>query len=108
MKTLQECKEQVAHEYTFQYWGQVQRIVGSDEMHDLLNEVAKLYATEKVKEALRLAAERANMVFESDVTDKKSTYKIFCSWTPEGSLEVNKESILSLQSELVNNIINEI
>ncbi len=89
--TIQQAKDQVAHEYCFQDWSQVQRIVCSDEMGDLLDAVAKLYASEKVKEALQLAAERAYAYIGADDEPK-----------------VSKGSILSLETELIEKINKEI
>lgn len=106
--TLQQCKDQVAHNNSFSDWRQVEWCADTDSLIAMTDEYAKLYAQEKIKEALQLAAEKANMVFESNVTDKKSTYKMFLSWTPEGSLEVNKQSILSLADELIEQINKEI
>jgi len=55
-------------------------------------EAMKLYAQEKVKEALQLAAERAEALVEQDF----------------GLVYVDKQSILSLSEELINKINKEI
>jgi len=107
MKTLQECKNEVTMDYFNVEFYVAIAMADEDDLYRIVNEVAKLYATEKVKEALRLAAERATLKIERDSKQVlKGSYAYFAD--DMDHVEIDKKSILSLESELVNNIINEI
>lgn len=109
--TPSEAKDQVARNYGFNNWWEIEdhppfmwegRLIGSDEIFD---ELLKLYASEKVKEALKLAADKSQEM----IYDRKDTQILesgaglilrdfqVCYATP-------KQSILSLADELIDEI----
>lgn len=106
--TYEQAKDHVAKKLGYKsYEDYNSELLVTINRHDFNREVVRQYATEKVKEALRLAAERATLKIERDSKQVlKGNYAYFAN--DMDHVEVNKESILSLQSELVNNIINEI
>lgn len=92
MKTLDEIKEEVALDDNFNSW---QILFESCAMYDYgrlekaIKEIAKRYATEYAKEALRLSSENATIVnkFGNDIG-----YYTFDS--SRNKIWVNKQSIL--------------
>lgn len=91
--TLTECKNKVAQDRGFKDWAGFKRNYSffPERYH---NEVSTLYAIEKVKEALNLAAERAKV--KGIPMDDGGYLKM-----------VDPESILSLEIELVSKIKND-
>lgn len=93
--TLPECRDKVAQSLGYSNWRDLLADQSnlSDAAFDLIvNNVAKLNAEEKVKEALQLAAERA-------ITKQSDDFGLY--W-------VDKSSILSLSEELIKKIKKEI
>jgi hypothetical protein len=69
-------------------------------------EAIKLYASEKVKEALELAAERAEVIFHDGITKKETHHRQVN--TGIHHIRPNRGGILSLLPELLETINKEI
>lgn len=114
--TLTEAKDQIAQQHDFDTWAEMDKAMDeSRNMHHPLNdyerwqelhgEAATLYAIEKVKEALKLAAERAEVIFH-DGTTKKETYHKQVN-VGNNHVRPNRGGIIALAFELIENIKNE-
>lgn len=115
--TLTEAKDQIAQQHDFDTWAEMDKAMDeSRNMHHPLNdyerwqelhgEAATLYAIEKVKEALKLAAERVSLkIRRHNEQILKGNYAYFAD--DMDHVEIDKDSILSLLPELIENIKNE-
>jgi len=115
--TLQQCKEQIAQEYEARLKEQIDGHPGlhhggelpwSEE--DVNDRISKLYACEKVKEALNLAANNATIWVETPINGTEFD-ELVDNLSPEGDpnpfiqvITVYKDRILSLETEIVNQI----
>lgn len=101
--TINECKDKVAQGNGFKDWEDVLTSLFDGDILNLWPQATTLYAQEKVKEALRLAAERATLKIERDGKQVlKGTYAYFAD--DFDHVEIDHDSILSLETELLNKI----
>lgn len=95
IKTLQECKDEVAKRHSYPTWQELCKLGNHDGTPDKwIDEVSILFA----EEALREAAEKADTVYADSMTGE-----IYGHTYPSGfdvALVVDKESILSIIKEL--------
>lgn len=108
--TLQQCKDQVAQKYGYKEWNEA-IIKAPSVAVRMADEYSTLYATEKVEEALKLAASRL---------PSKDTGRAGCSYNDTEfdsesvvygynmAIDYCGEKILSLEAELINQINKEI
>jgi len=113
--TLSEVKDQVAREYKHKdFKAYLKHIFGTikreDKLIEAINErvdkATKLYAQEKVKEALRLAAESAEVIYHDGTTKIDTHHKQVT--VGNNHIRPNRGKILSLETELLNKIEKEI
>lgn len=98
--TLQQCRDKVARTEGYENWKQLRNNtsdLNSGFFELIVSKVAILFAAEKIKEALQLAAERA----EIEYTPSRYPYR------PDVAT-IDKSSVLSLEEELIKNIKKEI
>lgn len=102
-KTLQDFKDLVAiRKQYIDFTDCVHWIKDSRRIQELTDEASKLYAIEKVKEALKLAAERAEVIYHDGVNKHESSHSMIN--IGNNHMRPNRELILSLETELLNQI----
>lgn len=63
MKTLQECKDEIAKAYGYNEWKTKIHENGDEFMENIIIEVAALYATEACREQREICAEHAEVYY---------------------------------------------
>lgn len=116
--TTTEARNKIAQQHLFDTWAEMDQAMSFPEnqnhplndyerWQELEVEATKLYASEKVKEALQLAAERATLAIERD--GEQLSVKQLAYFAKEmDHVEVYKAGILNLETELLKQINKEI
>ena len=102
---LQEYKDHIAQQYGYKEWNEA--IIKAPSLAvRMVDEITKLYASEKVKEALRTVARNVGVIFH-DGTSKQETHhsQVMCG---NNIIKPNRGGIIALESELLNKINKEI
>lgn len=114
--TYTEAKNEIAGKYDFDTWEQMDKAMSLPEnlfhplndyerWQELHGEASKLYASEKVKEALKVAAERAEVIYHCGKTKNETNHKYIA--IGHNHIRPNRGMILSLETELLKSINNE-
>lgn len=94
MDRLEQIKNEVGIERGYSHWGCL------DYSESLINEVARRYATEVARHNLEKAAAQAAIEVESRLSGK-TIHGSINSEDPQWVARVNRESITSLEIELI-------
>lgn len=104
--TYKEAKNQIARNRGYTDWHPLQTACGNYALQVRMDEAAKLYAIEKVKEALNVVADRCALkIRRHNEQILKGSFAYIAAESDH--VEVDTESILGLRPELVDNIKND-
>jgi len=103
--TLQQCKDQIAQRMGFKNWKRFETYVKPTSA--IVDEVAILFASEKIKEALQVAAKDARICMDRSFPEPHKLQIASYSDGVGTRFSIDKDSILALEKELIEKLKSE-